>query len=384
MIGRNRCDDPGLEDTVYLVGSDRISTELHNVNEDANASLPKPMTLNYEMNDPADPESIYTRSDHYSYASKGIPIIFYTTGLHKDYHYVTDEVAKIDFPKLARHHAAGLCDRDAGRQPRSRPRARQQGTAEGKGAEGEDRLIRDSGSGFGIRDSGLGTRELGTPGPAAPKLGRLGAKAGSTGTGTWRARVRSSSVEPAEFRNNPNRPNPELRVLLPDELTAHGAAGIDRRVRVEVEARGIAHDRLRVHLAHAMLVKFSEPRSVGQSHRRGGGQASVDERRPVDARGARMDVGERSLLCLRESRESWTEKFIVPAPVIAPEASAWSVSVIVAVPRPLASAFVTGGTSLAALSGAVKTIGPVVGVVGESLPQAATADRMASRAILFM
>jgi Zn-dependent M28 family amino/carboxypeptidase len=53
------------------------------------------------MNDPADPESIYTRSDHYSYAAKGIPIIFYTTGLHKDYHYVTDEVSKIDFPKLA-------------------------------------------------------------------------------------------------------------------------------------------------------------------------------------------------------------------------------------------------------------------------------------------
>jgi peptidase M28-like protein len=102
MIGRNRCDDPQMEDTVYLVGSDRISTELHNLNEDANASLPNPLTLNYEMNDPADPESIYTRSDHYSYASKGIPIIFYTTGLHRDYHYVTDEVAKIDFPKLAR------------------------------------------------------------------------------------------------------------------------------------------------------------------------------------------------------------------------------------------------------------------------------------------
>ncbi|MEN3337269.1 MAG: hypothetical protein V7647_945 [Acidobacteriota bacterium] len=102
MIGRNRCDDPGQEDTVYLVGSDRISTELHNVNEDANASLPNPLTLNYEMNDPADPESIYTRSDHYSYASKGVPIIFYTTGLHRDYHYVTDEVSKIDFPKLAR------------------------------------------------------------------------------------------------------------------------------------------------------------------------------------------------------------------------------------------------------------------------------------------
>ena len=101
MIGRNRCDDPKEENTVYIVGSDRISTELHNLDEDANAALPTPMKLDYEMNDPADPESIYTRSDHYSYAAKGIPIIFFTTGLHKDYHYLTDEVSKIDFPKMA-------------------------------------------------------------------------------------------------------------------------------------------------------------------------------------------------------------------------------------------------------------------------------------------
>jgi len=102
MIGRNRCDDSAEENTVYLVGADRISTELHNVNEEANASLSKPLTLNYDLNDPADPESIYTRSDHYSYASKGVPIIFFTTGLHRDYHYLTDEVSKIDFTKLAR------------------------------------------------------------------------------------------------------------------------------------------------------------------------------------------------------------------------------------------------------------------------------------------
>jgi Zn-dependent M28 family amino/carboxypeptidase len=102
MIGRNRCDEPEQANTVFVVGSDRISTELHNVNEDANASLPKPLTIDYEMNDPADPLSIYTRSDHYSYALKGIPIIFYFTGLHRDYHFVTDEVAKIEFPKMAR------------------------------------------------------------------------------------------------------------------------------------------------------------------------------------------------------------------------------------------------------------------------------------------
>jgi len=61
-----------------------------------------PLTLDYEMNDPNDPESVYTRSDHYSYASKGIPIAFFTTGLHPDYHRITDTVDKIIFPKMAR------------------------------------------------------------------------------------------------------------------------------------------------------------------------------------------------------------------------------------------------------------------------------------------
>ena len=102
MIGRNRNDKREEADTVYLVGSDRISTELHNLSEEANAKMAAPLKLDYEMNDPADPESIYTRSDHYSYAVKGIPIIFYTTGLHQDYHRVTDSVDKIEFPKLAR------------------------------------------------------------------------------------------------------------------------------------------------------------------------------------------------------------------------------------------------------------------------------------------
>ena len=102
MIGRNRCDDPQEANTVYLVGSDRISTDLHNISEDANAAMPRPLTLDYELNDPADPQSLYTRSDHYSYAAKGIPVIFYTTGLHRDYHAVTDEVDRIEFRKLTR------------------------------------------------------------------------------------------------------------------------------------------------------------------------------------------------------------------------------------------------------------------------------------------
>jgi len=102
MVGRNRCDDPAQANTVYLVGSERISTELHNLSEQANAALPRRMTLDYEYNDVADTESLYTRSDHYSYASKGVPVIFYTTGLHRDYHYLTDEVDKIEFGKMAR------------------------------------------------------------------------------------------------------------------------------------------------------------------------------------------------------------------------------------------------------------------------------------------
>jgi hypothetical protein len=102
MVGRNRDDMPTEANTVYLVGSDRISSELHQVSRDANAALRVPLTLDYELNDPADPEQVYYRSDHYSYAAKGIPIVFFTTGLHPDYHANTDEVSRIEFPKMTR------------------------------------------------------------------------------------------------------------------------------------------------------------------------------------------------------------------------------------------------------------------------------------------
>jgi hypothetical protein len=102
MIGRNRDNDLNQGNTVYLVGSDRISSELHAISRAANAALARPMTLDYEFNDPSDAESLYTRSDHYSYASKGIPVIFFTTGLHPDYHANTDEVSRIEFDKMTR------------------------------------------------------------------------------------------------------------------------------------------------------------------------------------------------------------------------------------------------------------------------------------------
>jgi len=102
MVGRNRDDRASEWQTVYLVGSDRISSELDAVTRAANASLPQPLRLDYEFNDPTDPEQLYFRSDHYSYAAKGIPVIFFTTGLHPDYHMNTDEVSKIEFDKMAR------------------------------------------------------------------------------------------------------------------------------------------------------------------------------------------------------------------------------------------------------------------------------------------
>jgi peptidase M28-like protein len=102
MIGRNRDDRSSEANTVYVVGSDRISTELHVINRTANASLPTPLALDYAFNDPTDTEQLYYRSDHYSYAAKGVPIIFFTTGLHPDYHANTDEVSKIEFEKMTR------------------------------------------------------------------------------------------------------------------------------------------------------------------------------------------------------------------------------------------------------------------------------------------
>ena len=104
MVGRDDCDNAegDYSNSVFVVGADRISTDLHNLIVDTNRTMAQPLTLDYELNDPGDPESVYTRSDHYSYAAKGIPIVFFTTGLHPDYHRVTDTVDKIRFSKMAR------------------------------------------------------------------------------------------------------------------------------------------------------------------------------------------------------------------------------------------------------------------------------------------
>jgi Peptidase family M28 len=96
MIGRNS------PDSLYLVGSRRISTELGDAVEAVNAAQPRPFFFDYSMDVQGHPERIYCRSDHFNYARYGIPITFFTTGLHPDYHKVSDEVERIDFDKLAR------------------------------------------------------------------------------------------------------------------------------------------------------------------------------------------------------------------------------------------------------------------------------------------
>jgi hypothetical protein len=102
MIGRNRDDRSSEGDTVYVIGADRISTDLHNALVRTNEAMPAPLSLDFEYNDPADVQSFYTRSDHFSYADRGIPIAFFFTGTHDDYHANSDAVDRILFPKLLR------------------------------------------------------------------------------------------------------------------------------------------------------------------------------------------------------------------------------------------------------------------------------------------
>ena len=96
MVGRSDEKYSGGEEFIYIIGSDRLSTDLHKINENINQKYTQ-MIMDYTYNDEADPNRYYYRSDHYNFASKGIPAIFYFNGTHADYHRTTDDVEKIDF-----------------------------------------------------------------------------------------------------------------------------------------------------------------------------------------------------------------------------------------------------------------------------------------------
>ena len=100
MIGRT---DPkrleGKHNYIYLIGSDKLSTDLHNVSEEVNAKYTN-IELDYTYNDENDPNRFYYRSDHYNFAKNNIPIIFYFNGTHEDYHKATDTPDKIEYDLL--------------------------------------------------------------------------------------------------------------------------------------------------------------------------------------------------------------------------------------------------------------------------------------------
>lgn len=104
MIGRVGFEYQGKADSAnycYLIGSDKLSTDLHKISENANATYTN-LKIDYKYNDPKDPERIYYRSDHYNFAKHNIPIVFYFNGVHEDYHKPSDEVSKINFPLLVK------------------------------------------------------------------------------------------------------------------------------------------------------------------------------------------------------------------------------------------------------------------------------------------
>jgi hypothetical protein len=102
MIGRVDTERTSADtlNYVYVVGDDKLSTELKPLSEGVNKKYLK-MTLDYKFNDPKDPNRIYFRSDHYNFAKKGVPVIFYYDGmLQSDYHKPGDTPDKINYTLL--------------------------------------------------------------------------------------------------------------------------------------------------------------------------------------------------------------------------------------------------------------------------------------------
>jgi hypothetical protein len=120
MIGRMDFTYEKTKDSnyIYVIGSDKLSSELHQINEAANEKYTQ-LKLDYTYNDENDPNRFYYRSDHYNFAKHRIPIIFYFNGVHADYHKPSDEVDKIIFEsaekvtRLAFHTAWQLANREA-------------------------------------------------------------------------------------------------------------------------------------------------------------------------------------------------------------------------------------------------------------------------------
>lgn len=99
MIGRVDEDHTETPNYLYLIGSDRLSTELHNVSDSINKATVN-INLDYRFNKKSDPNRFYYRSDHYNFAKHNVPVIFYFNGTHEDYHKPTDTPDKINYELL--------------------------------------------------------------------------------------------------------------------------------------------------------------------------------------------------------------------------------------------------------------------------------------------
>ena len=99
MIGRVDPKHEGGKNYLYLIGSDKLSNELHNISEEVNKKYFN-LEFDYTYNDDNDPNRFYYRSDHYNFAKNNIPVIFYFNGTHADYHRPSDTPDKINYEFL--------------------------------------------------------------------------------------------------------------------------------------------------------------------------------------------------------------------------------------------------------------------------------------------
>ena len=104
MIGRTGSEyqkDKDSTNYLYIIGDDKLSSDLAVITDNVNNSYTK-LKLDRKYNDPNDPNRFYFRSDHYNFAERGVPVIFYFNGTHADYHRPTDTPDKINYPMMAK------------------------------------------------------------------------------------------------------------------------------------------------------------------------------------------------------------------------------------------------------------------------------------------
>jgi Zn-dependent M28 family amino/carboxypeptidase len=117
-IGSEYLKDKDSTNYVYIIGDDKLSSDLAPIADKVNKTYSN-IKLDRKFNDPKDPNRFYYRSDHYNFADKGVPIIFYFNGVHADYHKPTDTPDKIHYPLMAKraqyvfHTAWEMANREA-------------------------------------------------------------------------------------------------------------------------------------------------------------------------------------------------------------------------------------------------------------------------------